>query len=72
MLMPRLPSRAARNSGKVSKSHGRPSRALIDMPSTRANIWVGKARSSAFVGAMEKPQLPATTDVTPWNTDEVA
>ena len=66
------PRRAARYSGKVSKSHGRPSRAAADMPSTRANIWVMNGRSASLVGATENPQLPASTVVTPWKQEEVA
>jgi hypothetical protein len=40
MFTPRLPSRRARNSGKVSKSHSTPVSATGSMPSTLANIRV--------------------------------
>jgi hypothetical protein len=72
MFTPIRPSSAPRNSGKVSKSHRTPASAFGDMPSTRANICVMKSRSMALVGAIEKPQLPATTVVTPWKHDDVA
>ena len=36
------------------------------MPSTRANIREMKSRSRSRVGAMENPQFPASTVVTPW------
>ena len=36
------------------------------MPSTRANSWISHGASPGCSGATEKPQLPATTVVTPW------
>jgi hypothetical protein len=35
------------------------------MSSTRAKIWVMNSRSPLRAGAIEKPQFPATTVVTP-------
>ena len=42
------------------------------MFSTRAKMPERNARSSGLHGATEKPQLPATTVVTPWKHDIVA
>ena len=62
-----------RYSGNVSKSHGMP--AISDagsMSSTFSMVWAMSSRSSGRVGAIEKPQLPATTVVTPWKHDGVS
>ena len=42
------------------------------MPSTLANSPAKKLRSPGRVGATEKPQLPASTVVTPWKHEAVA
>jgi hypothetical protein len=42
------------------------------MFSTRAKMPERNSRSSGLQGATEKPQLPATTVVTPWKHDTVA
>ena len=63
----------SRYSGNVSNSHGMP--ALSDagsMSSTFSSVLAMRPRSSGRVGAMEKPQLPATTVVTPWKHDGVS
>jgi len=60
-------STEARYSGNVEKSHGMPScRAATSMSSTFSSVRAMRSRCSGRVGAMEKPQLPATTVVTPW------
>ena len=65
-MTPSLPRRDARYSGNVSKSQLTPDSATGDMPSTLANMREMKSRSASRVGAMQKPQLPASTVVTPW------
>jgi hypothetical protein len=42
------------------------------MSSTLANTPARKSWSSLRTGATEKPQLPASTVVTPWKQDMVA
>ena len=70
--MPIFPRIDSRNSGKLSKpSTGMPSRALASMPSTRAKSWMSHGASPGLSGATEKPQLPATTVVTPWKQLDV-
>ena len=69
--MPRR-STDARYSGKVAKSQGMPAcRAATSMSSTFSSVRAIRSRCSARVGAMEKPQLPATTVVTPWKHEGV-
>ena len=41
------------------------------MSSTFSRVRAIRLRCSGRVGAMEKPQLPATTVVTPWKHDGV-
>ena len=66
-------SSIARYSGQVSKSQSTPSRsASRDMPSTWVRLRRVRSRSCSRQGAMVKPQLPATTVVTPSPTDGVA
>ena len=36
------------------------------MPSTRESIFIRYSPASGASGAMLKPQLPPTTEVTPW------
>jgi hypothetical protein len=65
-------STEARYSGNVSKSHGIPSiRDAGSMSSTFWRVLAIRSRSSGRAGAMENPQLPATTVVTPWKQDGV-
>jgi hypothetical protein len=60
-------STEARYSGKVSKSQGIPAARVAGfMSSTFSRVRAMVSRWSGRVGAMEKPQLPATTVVTPW------
>jgi len=62
----------ARYSGKVAKSHGMPAAsAATSMSSTFSRVRAINSWCSGRVGAIEKPQLPATTDVTPCQHDEV-
>ena len=70
--MPILPSRAFMYSGNVSKSHAIALIADGCICSTLANNREMKSRSRGAVGAIEKPQLPASTVVTPWYDDIVA
>lgn len=57
----------ARYSGKVSKSHGMPAISEAgSMSSTFSSVSAIVSRSFSRVGAIENPQLPATTVVTPW------
>ena len=42
------------------------------MSSTFSRVRAMSSRSLGRVGAMEKPQLPATTVVTPWKHDGVS
>ena len=42
------------------------------MSSTFSSVRATSVRSSGRVGAIEKPQLPATTVVTPWKHDGVS
>ena len=42
------------------------------MSSTFSSVRAMSSRSAGRVGAMEKPQLPATTVVTPWKHDGVS
>ena len=63
-----VPRRAtvSRYSGNVSKSHSIPSaRVSTSMSSTFSSVRAMTSWCSALVGAMAKPQLPATTVVTP-------
>jgi len=69
--MPSWPSRLAMNSGNDSKDQGIAASEPGAMSSTRAKIWVMNSRSSTFAGAIEKPQLPVRTVVTPWKHDDV-
>jgi hypothetical protein len=41
------------------------------MSSTFCRVLATSSRSPGLVGAMEKPQLPATTVVTPWKHEGV-
>ena len=60
----------SRYSGKVSKSQAMPaSRVAGSMSSTFSSVPTTMSWCSGRVGAMAKPQLPATTVVTPWNDD---
>jgi hypothetical protein len=53
--------------GWVSKSHGIPAASEATfMSSTFSSVRAITVRCSGRVGAMENPQLPATTVVTPW------
>ena len=63
-----------RYSGNVSKSHGMPAASDAgSMSSTFSSVRaISVAVGPASVGAMEKPQLPATTVVTPWKHDGVS
>ena len=68
-----LRSSIARYSGYVSKSQSTPARrASSDIPSTCVRLRRVRSRSASRHGAMVKPQLPATTVVTPSSTDGVA
>ena len=59
--------------GKVSKSHGTPASSVARlMSSTCCNVRDSRSRCSGWHGAIEKPQLPAITDVTPWYDDGVS
>ena len=61
-------STASRYEGNVSKGQSvpTPSRSVAsDMPSTFSSVRMIRSRCSARVGAMPKPQLPITTEVTP-------
>ena len=63
----------ARYSGNVVKSHGMPAaRDSTSMSSTFSSVRAICMRRSGIVGASEKPQLPATTVVTPWKHDGVS
>ena len=42
------------------------------MSSTFSRVWAMSVRSDGRVGAIENPQLPATTVVTPWKHDGVS
>ena len=65
-------STEARYSGNVVKSHGMPAaRDSGSMSSTFSSVRAISVRRSGIVGAIEKPQLPATTVVTPWKQDGV-
>ena len=41
------------------------------MSSTCCSVCAMRATPSGRIGAMENPQFPATTVVTPWNEDGV-
>ena len=70
--MPRR-STDARYSGNVAKSQGMPAcRAATSMSSTFSSVRAIRIAVLGAVGAMEKPQLPATTVVTPWKHDGVS
>ena len=57
----------ARYSGKLAKSHGMPAAsAATSMSSTFSSVRAMRSWCSTRVGAIENPQLPATTVVTPW------
>ena len=63
----------ARYSGNVAKSHGMPAASdATSMSSTFSRVRAICMRRSGIVGAIEKPQLPATTVVTPWKHDGVS
>ncbi len=63
-------SMLARNSGKVTQSHGMPARmASSEIASLRVIDSIDRSRSSGSTGANPKPQLPITTDVTPCQPD---
>ncbi len=56
----------------MNRSHGTPSvSAATSMSSTFSSVRAIRLRCSGRVGAIEKPQLPATTVVTPWKHDGV-
>ena len=56
----------SRYSGKVEKSHGTPASSVAtSMSSTFSSVRAMRLWCSGRVGAMEKPQLPATMVVTP-------
>ena len=62
-----------RYSGKVAKSHGMPAPSVsTSMSSTFSSVRAITSWCSGRVGAIEKPQLPATTVVTPWKHDGVS
>ena len=64
---------SARYSGKLSKLQSIPaSSAATGMPSTSARLRAICSRRSGGHGAMEKPQLPMTTVVTPSDGEGVA
>ena len=61
-----------RYSGKVAKSHGMPAPSVSTfMSSTFSRVRAITSWCSGRVGAIEKPQFPATTVVTPWKHDGV-
>ena len=65
-------STESRYCGNVSKSHGTPASSVARlMSSTCCSVRESSARCSGRHGAIEKPQLPAITDVTPWYDDGV-
>ena len=70
--MPRA-STASRYWGNVSNSpQGTPAASVSKlMSSTCWSVRASSGTPSARMGAMEKPQLPAMTDVTPWKDDGV-
>ena len=60
----------SRYSGNVSKSQAMPSVSVAgSMSSTFSSVCTITSWCSGRVGAMAKPQLPATTVVTPWYDD---
>ena len=64
-------STSFRYSSKVSKSQLIPASSMrSDMSSTVCSVLTIARRCSGRVGAMEKPQLPAITDVTPCQHDD--
>ena len=66
-------STESRYSGNVEKSHGIPAaRVATSMSSTFSSVRAITSRCSGRVGAIEKPQFPATTVVTPWKHDGVS
>ena len=70
--MPIFPRIDARNSGKLSKpSTGMPSRRSAVHALDASEQLDEPGASPGFRGATEKPQLPATTVVTPWKQLEV-
>ena len=65
-------SSVSRYSGKVSNDQSIPaSSASTDIPSTFSSVRAITPRCSGRVGAIVKPQLPITTDVTPCQHDGV-
>ncbi len=66
MSVPRA-SIESRYCGKVSNSsHGTPANSVSgDMSSTCCRVRTSSSRCSGRTGAIENPQLPATTEVTP-------
>jgi hypothetical protein len=66
-------STESRYSGKVEKSHGIPALSVAKfMSSTFSNVRAITSWWSGRVGAIENPQFPATTVVTPWKHDGVS
>ena len=67
------PSSRSSHEPKLSHSRSRPaSSASTGIPSTRASIGSRYAAASGSIGAIEKPQLPPITVVTPCSDDGVA
>ena len=61
---------SSRYSGNVSNSHAMPAISVAGfMSSTFSSVRTIVSWCSARVGAIVKPQLPATTVVTPWYDD---
>ena len=57
----------------MAKSHGMPAAsAATSMSSTFSSVRAISSWCSGRVGAIENPQLPATTVVTPWKHDGVS
>jgi hypothetical protein len=72
MTVPRR-STESRYSGKVSKSQGTPASSVAGlMSSTCSSVCTMSERCSGRHGAIEKPQFPATTLVTPCHDDGVS
>ncbi len=60
------------HSGNVTQSQSIPScMASNEMASLRDIISIERSRSSGFMGAKPKPQLPRVTDVTPCQPEMV-
>ena len=68
-----LRSTAPRYSANVSKFQAMPASSIFsDMSSTACSVRTIAPRWGSRVGAIENPQLPATTDVTPCQHDDVS